>query len=69
MRGGTRQGAGRKPIPLEQRRGMTTICVDARTRKEMQLLRNNGLNISREFRGWIHQLCIDLELIEADIAD
>lgn len=69
MRGGKRPGAGRPAIPIEQRRGMTTICVDDRTRKELRLLRQNGLNMSAEFRGWVHQLCLDLELISDDFAD
>lgn len=67
MKGGARQGAGRKMMEKADRRRNITISATPRTIREMELLHGQGVNISAEFNDMIHQLCHDLELIEGDI--
>lgn len=60
--GGRRPGAGRAAMPQAQKRGTISMGVGKDTMRRMSMLREQGLQLNREFEAWIYQLSVSMGL-------
>ena len=61
MRGGKREGAGRKALRPEEKRQKVIIYVSPETASRIDLMRSNGANVGRYLDNWIATIFKDLQ--------
>lgn len=60
-RGGSRPGAGRKALPKDEVRVITTITIDPDTKRKLDTLRKSGFALGREVDALVSERYLEIQ--------
>ena len=60
-RGGSRPGAGRKALPKDEVRVITTITIDPDTKRKLDALRKSGFALGREVDALVSERYLEIQ--------